>query len=123
MRFGISPFGLGRPDRRPAGIAGFSQYDKLYADAELWLDNGWLDYLSPQLYWAIAAGAASRIRCCSTTGSAQNRKGRHIWPGLFTSRIGAPTKDFPPEEIVAADRRHPQPRPAPAATCISAWRR
>ncbi|MEY3273785.1 MAG: hypothetical protein RLZZ341_2691, partial [Pseudomonadota bacterium] len=26
-RFGISPFGIGRPDRRPAGITGFSQYD------------------------------------------------------------------------------------------------
>ncbi|HEU4374542.1 MAG TPA: family 10 glycosylhydrolase, partial [Telluria sp.] len=52
--FGISPFGLGKPDRRPAGIVGFSQYDKLYADAETWLENGWLDYLSPQLYWPIA---------------------------------------------------------------------
>src|SRR5213076_1701701 len=25
VRFGISPFGVGRPDRRPPGIAGFSQ--------------------------------------------------------------------------------------------------
>src|SRR5882762_11486640 len=37
VKFGVSPFGLGRPDRRPPGIEGFSQYDKLYADAELWL--------------------------------------------------------------------------------------
>ena len=51
VRFGISPFGIGRPDRRPAGINGFSQYDKLYADAETWLQNGWLDYFTPQLYW------------------------------------------------------------------------
>jgi uncharacterized lipoprotein YddW (UPF0748 family) len=54
VRFGISPFGIGRPDKRPAGIVGFSQYDKLYADAELWLANGWLDYLAPQLYWPVA---------------------------------------------------------------------
>ena len=53
VRFGISPFGLGRPDRRPPGISGFSQYDKLYADVERWLENGWLDYLAPQLYWPI----------------------------------------------------------------------
>ena len=31
---------------------------------------------------------------------AQNRQGRHVWPGLYTSRIGAPTKDYPPEEIL-----------------------
>ena len=42
-RFGISPFGLGRPDRRPPGVTGFSQYDKLYADVERWLEEGWLE--------------------------------------------------------------------------------
>ncbi|GGE84457.1 hypothetical protein GCM10008020_31590 [Massilia psychrophila] len=97
--FGISPFGLGKPALRPAGIAGFSQYDKLYADAELWLANGWLDYLSPQLYWAIAPKPQA-YPVLLDYWVAQNGKGRHIWPGLFTSRIGAPTKDFPPEEIL-----------------------
>ncbi|MET0855137.1 MAG: family 10 glycosylhydrolase, partial [Telluria sp.] len=78
---------------------GFSQYDKLYADAELWLQKGWLDYLSPQLYWSIAAAPQS-YPVLLDYWVAQNSKGRHIWPGLFTSRIGAPTKDFAPEEIV-----------------------
>jgi hypothetical protein len=31
---------------------------------------------------------------------AQNPKGRHIWPGLFTSRIGQPTKSYVPEEVL-----------------------
>jgi uncharacterized lipoprotein YddW (UPF0748 family) len=97
--FGISPFGLGKPALRPAGIAGFSQYDKLYADAELWLESGWLDYLSPQLYWAIAQAPQS-YPVLLDYWVAQNRKGRHIWPGLYTSRVGAPSKEFPPEEIM-----------------------
>ncbi len=59
VKFGISPFGIGKPSKRPQGIVGFSQYDKLYADAELWLQKGWLDYLTPQLYWQIAD---SRLR-------------------------------------------------------------
>ena len=97
--FGISPFGLGKPALRPKGIAGFSQYDKLYADAELWLQNGWLDYLSPQLYWAIGQKPqAYDVLLDYWIG--QNGRQRHIWPGLFTSRIGAPTKDYPPAEIV-----------------------
>jgi len=97
--FGISPFGLGKPALRPAGIAGFSQYDKLYADAELWLANGWLDYLTPQLYWAIAPKPQA-YPVLLDYWVAQNGMGRHIWPGLFTSRIGAPTRDFPPQEIM-----------------------
>jgi uncharacterized lipoprotein YddW (UPF0748 family) len=110
--FGISPFGLGKPALRPAGIVGFSQYDKLYADAELWLANGWLDYLSPQLYWSIAAPPQS-YPVLLDYWVGQNRKGRHIWPGLFTSRIGAPSKDFPPEEIV---QQISATRARPAAT-------
>ena len=99
VRFGISPFGVGRPDRRPPGIAGFSQYDKLYADAELWLANGWVDYFSPQLYWPIAqAPQAYGVLLDYWIG--QNRMGRHIWPGLFTSRIGAPAKAYASDEIV-----------------------
>jgi len=97
--FGISPFGLGKPALRPKGIAGFSQYDKLYADAELWLQNGWLDYLSPQLYWAIEQKPQA-YDVLLDYWIAENSQHRHIWPGLFTSRIGAPTKDYPPGEIV-----------------------
>lgn len=99
VRFGISPFGLGRPDRRPPGITGFSQYDKLYADAELWLQNGWIDYFTPQLYWGIRQpGQAYGVLL--DYWIAQNTRNRHMWPGLFTSRIGAPTRDYPPQEIV-----------------------
>ncbi len=99
VRFGISPFGIGRPDRRPAGIAGFSQYDKLYADAELWLANGWLDYLAPQLYWPIAQPPQA-FDVLLDYWLAQNPRGRHIWPGLFTSRIDHSARSFSPEEIV-----------------------
>jgi uncharacterized lipoprotein YddW (UPF0748 family) len=99
VRFGISPFGLGRPDRRPPGITGFSQYDKLYADVELWLDRGWLDYLAPQLYWPIdqppqAFGALMEYWV------GQNTAGRHIWPGLFTSRIDNSPNSWKPDEIM-----------------------
>ena len=99
VRFGISPFGIGRPDRRPPGIVGFSQYDKLYADAELWLANGWLDYLAPQLYWPVAQ-APQAFDVLLDYWLAQNTRARHVWPGLYTSRIDNSAKAFPPEEIV-----------------------
>lgn len=99
VRFGISPFGIGRPDRRPSGIVGFSQYDKLYADAELWLANGWLDYLAPQLYWPVAQ-APQAFDVLLDYWLAQNTRARHVWPGLYTSRIDNTAKAFAPDEIV-----------------------
>ena len=99
VRFGVSPFGIGKPERRPQGIVGFSQYDKLYADAELWLENGWLDYFAPQLYWPVGQPAQA-YGTLLDYWLAQNRHGRHMWPGLFTSRIGAATKAFGADEII-----------------------
>lgn len=99
VKFGVSPFGVGRPDRRPPGIAGFSQYDKLYADVELWLERGWLDYLAPQLYWPIDQ-APQAYGVLLNYWLAQNARSRHVWPGLFTSRIDDTAKSWTPQEIL-----------------------
>ncbi len=98
VRFGVSPFGIGRPDRRPKGIAGFSQYDKLYADAELWLQKGWLDYFAPQLYWPKERKAQDYARLLKYWAQ-QNTAQRHLWPGLFTSSINDTPRSWAPEEI------------------------
>ncbi len=109
VKFGISPFGLGRPDRRAPGITGFSQYDSLYADAETWLAKGWLDYLAPQLYWPIGQPAQAFPTLLDGWAN-ENLLGRHLWPGLFTSRIDASEKSWQAQEIVqqiALTRQHP----------------
>ena len=98
LRLGISPFGLPKPGLRPPGIQGFSQYDKLYADVERWLAEGWLDYLAPQLYWPRAQTAQAFVPLLQAWRGL-NPKGRHIWPGLFTSRITDKSDSWPAEEI------------------------
>jgi len=99
VRFGVSPFGLGKPALRPEGIVGFSQYDKLYADVERWLAEGWLDYLVPQLYWQRQPRAQA-FGPLLDYWHGQNPKGRHVWPGLYTSRINDKPESWPIEEIV-----------------------
>lgn len=37
----------------PSPITGFDPYSEIYADALLWLEQGWVDFMAPQLYWAI----------------------------------------------------------------------
>jgi uncharacterized lipoprotein YddW (UPF0748 family) len=101
LRVGISPFGIGRPALRPPGIEGFSQYDQLFADVERWVDEGWLDYLAPQLYWPVARPAQAfpvllDYWQARLAGAAQKR---HLWPGLFTSSVAAGGKPWPAGEI------------------------
>jgi uncharacterized lipoprotein YddW (UPF0748 family) len=85
-RFGVSPFGIGRPDKRPPGIAGFSQYDRLFANVERWFEQGWLDYLAPQLYWPIDR-TAQAFPVLLDYWLRENRAARHVWPGLYTSLL------------------------------------
>ena len=99
VRVGVSPFGLGRPDRRPAGVAGFSQYDAIYADVETWLANGWMDYLAPQLYWK-SDSPGQPFAVLLEYWRAQNPHARHVWPGLFTSRINSSENSWDPVDIV-----------------------
>ncbi len=61
VKFGVSPFGIYRNKRNdPNGsdTNGLQNYDDLYADVLLWVNNGWVDYNVPQLYWEIGNKAA-----------------------------------------------------------------
>lgn len=85
VQVGISPFGIWRPGNPPQ-IQGFDAYSQIYADSRKWLNEGWLDYITPQLYWKVDAPEQSYPVLLKWWVS-QNTHGRHIWPGNFTSRV------------------------------------
>ena len=87
VKFGVSPFGIWRPGNPPT-IQGFDPYDQIYADARKWLVEGWVDYFAPQLYWPIQPPAQSYPTLLAWWDQ-ENVKRRHLWPGNFTSRVGA----------------------------------
>lgn len=62
VEFGISPFGVWRnasvDSTGSATRAGITNYDDLYADIRLWIKEGWIDYVLPQLYWEIGKKVA-----------------------------------------------------------------
>ena len=87
VKFGISPFGIWRP-MNPPQIRGLDAYATLYADSRLWLMNGWVDYLAPQLYWAADLREQS-FPMLLNWWAQQNVKGRHLWPGLEASNVGS----------------------------------
>ena len=61
VKVGISPFGIYRNRRSSyvgSNTSGLQNYDDLYADVLLWVNNGWLDYCVPQIYWEIGNKSA-----------------------------------------------------------------
>jgi uncharacterized lipoprotein YddW (UPF0748 family) len=86
VRFGVSPFGIWRPGY-PESVRGLDQYAKLYADARKWLQEGWVDYFTPQLYWAVDKPEQS-YPVLLKWWVEQNTKGRNLWPGNYTGKVG-----------------------------------
>ncbi|MEO6682027.1 MAG: family 10 glycosylhydrolase [Ginsengibacter sp.] len=84
VKFGLSPFGIWRPGH-PKSIEGMDQYDQLYADAKLWLNKGWIDYFSPQLYWPVSRQKQS-FPVLLGWWSGENTFKRHLWPGINVGR-------------------------------------
>ena len=62
VKFGVSPFGIYRNQKsdpvRGSRTNGLQNYDDLYADVLKWVDEGWVDYNIPQVYWEIGHPAA-----------------------------------------------------------------
>ena len=98
VRVGISPAGIWRSGV-PASIRGSGAYDTTFADSRLWLASGWVDYLAPQLYWRINAPEQS-FPVLLNWWTAQNTRGRQVYPALFTSRVADGTaQSWPASEI------------------------
>lgn len=89
VRFGISPFGIYRPGM-PEGITGLDQYAAIYADPVKWMEEGWLDYIAPQLYWPTtqAAQAYEPLLEWWTTVA----EGHHVFVGNYLSKLGSEAK-------------------------------
>ncbi len=79
VKFGISPFGIWKSGV-PAGITGLSSYDVLYSDGVTWLKNGYIDYLTPQLYWKIG-GSQDYLTLMPWWADQARTAGRHLYPG------------------------------------------
>lgn len=86
VKFGVSPFGIWRPGY-PASVRGLDAYEVLAADSRKWLQEGWVDYLSPQLYWTLQAPQQS-FSALLGWWVGQNIEYRHIWPGIAVARVG-----------------------------------
>lgn len=83
VKFGVSPFGI--VQNHFAGTSGFDSYKNIYSDPLKWINNKFIDYVAPQLYWEIGKPAAdykSLLKWWSTVAGE-----RHLYIGLYSSKF------------------------------------
>lgn len=95
VKFGIAPFGIWRPGN-PAGVTGLDAYASIYADSKKWLNQGWCDIFSPQLYWRISS-TGQPYGALLNWWVSQNTLGRLVAPSNAVSNL---VNGWPAQEIV-----------------------
>ena len=87
VKFGVSPFGIYRNEAStPSGskTKGLQCYDDLNADVLFWIDQGWVDYCIPQVYWEIGHPAADYAELVKWW--AENANNRPLYIGQDVQR-------------------------------------
>jgi uncharacterized lipoprotein YddW (UPF0748 family) len=88
IKYGISPFGIwANTYQNPEGSEthGGSSYYELFADSRKWVEQGWLDYINPQLYWPIDDRSAAFNKLLDWWSD--NTYDRHLYIGMAAYRI------------------------------------
>lgn len=90
VKFGISPFGIWKnqsSDPLGSATSGFESYSGIYADSRKWMQEGWLDYINPQIYWNIGYSAAAYDILVNWWRN--NSYGKHFYTGNAAYKIGS----------------------------------
>lgn len=87
ITFGISPAGVAASNPvvaakygvEPSPVGSDWQYDGIYSDPLAWLNDGSIDYISPQLYWAIGHATNDFSKLSPWWAKIANHFGRHFY--------------------------------------------
>ncbi|MFF5296631.1 glycoside hydrolase family 10 protein [Paractinoplanes globisporus] len=102
VKFGISPFGIWRNKTTdPAGSdsRGLESYDAIYADTRKWVQQGWLDYIVPQLYWNVGFAKADYAKMLPWWTSLVKGTRVQLYIGQADYRVGEKGAWSNPAEI------------------------
>ncbi|RLD83721.1 MAG: hypothetical protein DRJ07_06150, partial [Bacteroidetes bacterium] len=110
--FGVGPGGIWRNKSNDPGgsrTRGLSSYDALYADVLLWLREGWVDYVAPQIYWNIGYNRADYHELVDWWS--RHTYGKHLYIGQGAHRINSSHSWKNPSEIpnqIRLNRTYPE---------------
>ncbi|MGJ6980429.1 glycoside hydrolase family 10 protein [Aestuariimicrobium soli] len=91
VQFGVSPFAVWRNvGTDPEGsqtTAGAQTYDDLYADTRKWVREGWIDYITPQIYWSLTLAAAEYDKVAEWWLEQCEGRNVHLYIGQATYKV------------------------------------
>lgn len=90
--FGISPSGIwknGTGGSDGSATRGYEHYSECYADSITWIDNGWIDYICPQVYWEIGNDAADFQTIAEWWSDMADGTGVELRIGLAGYKVGS----------------------------------
>ncbi len=88
VKYGISPFGVwANKFQNPEGsdTHGLPSYYELFADSRKWIKEGWVDYITPQIYFPIADRQVPFEKLLDWWSD--NTYNRHLYIGMAAYRI------------------------------------
>jgi uncharacterized lipoprotein YddW (UPF0748 family) len=103
VTFGVSPFGIWTTDpvvaasyglTLPQGITGMDAYKVIYCDPLAWLQEGTVDYISPQIYWPTTSTGQDYKKLAPWWSDVVNRYNRHLY--VSHSLTSLDESDYPP---------------------------
>lgn len=91
VKFGVSPSGIYRNSTNPeigSPTSGAEHYNAVFADSKKWLQEGWVDYIEPQVYWYIGQTGADYSKIIPWWNG--KSYGRHIYIGMAGYKVNDP---------------------------------
>ncbi len=88
VKYGISPFGIWKnkkQDSLGSETNGFSSFSGLYADSRKWIEQGWVDYINPQVYFSFTSAVVPYAKLVDWWSN--NTYGRHLYIGIGAYKI------------------------------------
>lgn len=88
VKFGLSPSGVwANKSQNPEGsdTHGGDSYYALYADSKKWVQEGWVDYINPQIYRVLGAGDVAFDKVMDWWSD--HTYNRHLYIGMGPYRI------------------------------------
>lgn len=102
VKFGISPFGIWKnKSSDPSGSEtnGLESYNAIYADSKKWVEEEWIDYITPQIYWNIGYSAAAYDKLIEWWSDVVAGHNVHLYSGQAVYKIGTTAEWSNPEEM------------------------
>ena len=101
IAFGVSPFGIWTTSAAvataqgltlPSGITGSNMYEQIYCDPVAWMQQGKVDYISPQLYWPTTSTGQDYKKLCPWWSDVANKYSKYFYSSMSMTALASTYK-------------------------------